>query len=91
MLHLVPNVWLEPTTLRLTFPCGWDSPRPQILAVTMEASAGALSFKLLLIILVLKVMLLLEFNGLLLLVQRKIASTSMLQESLGQGQFGEVL
>ncbi|OBS78077.1 hypothetical protein A6R68_19538, partial [Neotoma lepida] len=56
----------------------------------MEVVASALSYKLLLIMLAVAAMLLLGTKGLLLLVQRTVARTIMLQESIGKARFGEI-
>ncbi|KAL6094153.1 hypothetical protein STEG23_013139 [Scotinomys teguina] len=57
---------------------------------TMEVKASASRCQLLLILLMSAVMLLPGANGSLLLVQRTVTRTIVLQETIGKGQFGKV-
>ncbi|KAL6070619.1 hypothetical protein STEG23_013803 [Scotinomys teguina] len=57
---------------------------------TMEMKAAAPRCQLLLIVLMSAVMLLPGTNGSLLLVQRTVTRTIVLQETIGKGQFGKV-
>ncbi|KAL6050952.1 hypothetical protein STEG23_009310 [Scotinomys teguina] len=57
---------------------------------TMEVVAAAPRCQLLLILLMSAVMLLPGTNGSLLLVQRTVTRTIVLQETIGKGQFGKV-
>ncbi|KAL6072892.1 hypothetical protein STEG23_002116 [Scotinomys teguina] len=57
---------------------------------TMEVKAAAPRCQLLLILLMSAVMLLPGTNGSLLLVQRTVTRTIVLQETMGKGQFGKV-
>ncbi|KAL6076465.1 hypothetical protein STEG23_020583 [Scotinomys teguina] len=57
---------------------------------TMEMKAAAPRCQLLLILLMSAVMLLPGTNGSLLLVQRTVTRTIVLQETIGKGQFGKV-
>ncbi|KAL6070123.1 hypothetical protein STEG23_037921 [Scotinomys teguina] len=57
---------------------------------TMEVKAAAPRCQLLLILLMSAVMLLPGTNGSLLLVQRTVTRTIVLQETIGKGQFGKV-
>ncbi|KAL6086568.1 hypothetical protein STEG23_032576 [Scotinomys teguina] len=57
---------------------------------TIEVVAAASRCQLLLILLMSVVMLLPGTNGSLLLVQRTVTRTIMLQETIGKGQFGKV-
>ncbi|KAL6089800.1 hypothetical protein STEG23_025748 [Scotinomys teguina] len=56
----------------------------------METKAAALRCQLLLILLMSVVVLLPGTNGSLLLVQRTVTRTILLQETIGKGQFGKV-
>ncbi|KAL6089605.1 hypothetical protein STEG23_014935 [Scotinomys teguina] len=61
----------------------------QTVAGTMEMKAAA-RYQLLLILLMSAVMLLPGTNGSLMLVQRTVIRTIVLQETIGKGQFGKV-